>query len=181
MSKMGHRIDYSNHKSAAKGRDIKFELTYKEWISIWKRSGHLHERGRHKDQYVMARYGDKGPYAIDNVKIITVAQNCSENGQSHKGKPKSEDHKEKLSKARKGKRFKPHSKETRQKISRAMTGKKRPSFSMEWRRKISEAGRRRYAIIAEGQGEARGGVSKSRVPIRGKRGQGTPRPLKPPR
>ena len=69
---------FKTHRSNARARNIKFEFTYDEWLKIWLASGHLHERGTRSGQYVMARIGDKGPYAADNVKIITHIENSRE-------------------------------------------------------------------------------------------------------
>jgi hypothetical protein len=66
-------FEYQRWYARSKGRG--FELTYEQWLEIWQASGHLHERGPYKGQYVMARFGDKGPYAIGNVEIITAEQN----------------------------------------------------------------------------------------------------------
>jgi hypothetical protein len=74
---------FAGQKWEAKRRKIPFLLTWDEWITIWLASGHLFERGPHSNEYVMARFGDKGPYAVGNVKIITAAQNLSE---GNKGK-----------------------------------------------------------------------------------------------
>lgn len=69
---------YVRHRLNAKQRGIPFQLTFEEWWSIWQKSGHWHERGHGGKHYVMARFGDKGPYAIDNVKIITNDENMRE-------------------------------------------------------------------------------------------------------
>lgn len=76
---IGNFKKYRRQKYSAKYRGIPFELTFDEWMKIWTGSGHWHERGRGKG-YVMARFGDKGPYAIGNVKIITNAENRREQG-----------------------------------------------------------------------------------------------------
>ena len=65
---------YAQRNSAAK-RGIPFLLTYDEWFEIWSSSGRLTERGKRRDQYCMARKGNVGPYAINNVIIITNAEN----------------------------------------------------------------------------------------------------------
>jgi hypothetical protein len=62
----------------AKYRGVPFLLTFEQWWDIWKKSGHWHERGRGKNKYCMARFGDKGAYEVGNVKIITNSQNSSE-------------------------------------------------------------------------------------------------------
>jgi predicted DNA-binding transcriptional regulator AlpA len=72
------RRQFNNHRSGAKARGIPFLLTYEEWLAIWQASGHIKERGPYKGQYVMARFDDRGPYAADNVKIITNSENAAE-------------------------------------------------------------------------------------------------------
>jgi hypothetical protein len=62
-------------KNAARRRGVEFLLTFEEWFKIWNDSGHLQEKGRLKHQYCMSRHGDKGPYAVGNVEIITNAEN----------------------------------------------------------------------------------------------------------
>ena len=69
------RNAYCFHRNSARQRGIDFKLTFDEWLDFWKQSGHLHERGRKKDQYVMARHNDLGPYAVGNVSIITGTEN----------------------------------------------------------------------------------------------------------
>jgi hypothetical protein len=67
---------FMGHKYNAEGNGVRFELTFDEWLQIWTDSGFLDQRGQGK--YVMARLGDKGPYAVGNVKIITAAENVRE-------------------------------------------------------------------------------------------------------
>lgn len=66
---------FLTQKAVAKYRGIQFKMSFIEWLAIWDSSGHLHQRGRKKGQYVMARYGDQGPYSFNNVEIITTTQN----------------------------------------------------------------------------------------------------------
>ena len=66
------------HRYRAKYTDIPFLFTFEEWIKIWMDSGHWHERGKGKEKYCMARFGDKGPYAVGNVRIITNSENSKE-------------------------------------------------------------------------------------------------------
>jgi hypothetical protein len=73
-----HFEHYHWHKYSARNRNIPFLLTFDEWLKEWEDSGHLHERGCRKGQYCMARFGDQGPYAIGNVKIILHTQNIAE-------------------------------------------------------------------------------------------------------
>lgn len=86
------RVKFSSHKSNAKKVGTEFLLTFEEWWKIWSDSGHYHERGQHRGQYVMARIGDKGPYAVGNVKIVKHEENDSE-GALH---PRSDEHKRKV-------------------------------------------------------------------------------------
>lgn len=69
---------FEGQRKSAGGRGIGFELTYEQWLQIWLDSGHLHERGRRRGQYVMARNGDIGPYALGNVHITTQEGNNRE-------------------------------------------------------------------------------------------------------
>lgn len=69
---------YHEHGAGACRRKIDFDLTFKEWLRIWLSSGHIHERGVKRGEYVMGRNGDKGPYTIDNVRIITCSENSKE-------------------------------------------------------------------------------------------------------
>lgn len=85
-------------KDRAKARGIKWDMTFDQWFKIWTESGHLHERGCRKGQYVMARFGDKGPYAIGNVKICTVEENRKEVKMSDEGRAK-------ISKIKKGNQY----------------------------------------------------------------------------
>jgi hypothetical protein len=64
-----------NQRRRAKERNIEWQLTFDQWLSIWEQSGHLAQRGRTKGKYCMSRKGDTGPYSIDNVKIILFEQN----------------------------------------------------------------------------------------------------------
>ena len=91
---LGRRFSAQCYDAARQG--IVWMLTFEEWLRIWNESGHLPNRGCRNGQYVMARHGDKGPYAVGNVSIIT----CNENArmarktpqfllQQRKGRPKS--------------------------------------------------------------------------------------------
>lgn len=73
-----YRSAFYSQRNTARERGIEFLLTFDEWLQIWLDSGHLQERGRKCGQYCMARFGDKGPYAIGNVKIILHGENLRE-------------------------------------------------------------------------------------------------------
>ena len=118
---------YKTHSYRAKRSGIEFLLTFDEWMKIWEDSGHFHERGCHRGQYVMARFGDKGPYAVGNVKIIKHEENGSE-----KVFVMGEEQKVHLRQIAIGRTF---TAETRAKISRKATGRK---HSIEVRKKMSQ-------------------------------------------
>src|SRR5262245_11518524 len=69
---------YHRHKSSALYRGIEFLLTFEDWWNIWQTSGKWEQRGRQRDQYVMARFGDQGAYERGNVKICLVGENIAE-------------------------------------------------------------------------------------------------------
>jgi hypothetical protein len=70
------RSAYASQKSHAKARGVQFKLTFDEWLQWWHDTGHYHERGRGKLNYVMARFGDKGAYELGNIYCCTVSENA---------------------------------------------------------------------------------------------------------
>jgi hypothetical protein len=58
----------------ANHRGVGWEITFPQWIKVWRDSGHLAER-RRGNGYVMARHGDTGPYHVNNVYIALSVQN----------------------------------------------------------------------------------------------------------
>jgi hypothetical protein len=69
---------FKSRKYHAIERGVPFTLTFLQWWRLWDRSGHWHERGNCRGQYVMARHRDRGPYAVGNVRIIRCEQNSAE-------------------------------------------------------------------------------------------------------
>lgn len=69
---------YNSQEKSAKVRKIAFLLTFEEWLAIWIDSGKWGQRGRLRGQYVMARYGDQGPYSVGNVRICLTGENVTE-------------------------------------------------------------------------------------------------------
>ena len=66
-------------RNCAKARGIAWEFTYPLWVRWWKRhlgAEWMNLRGRGKDRYCMARYGDAGSYRWDNVQCILFGENC---------------------------------------------------------------------------------------------------------
>ena len=85
-----YRKRYMQHKMNAKNYGTPWKINYVQWRRIWSESGKWNKRGPHRGQYVMARFGDKGPYAPWNVKIITCGKNSIEAwlGRNHSIKSK---------------------------------------------------------------------------------------------
>ena len=69
---------FKSQKNNAKHRGIAWDLSLVEWADIWKRSGHLSERGQGKGRYVMSRIADQGGYSVGNVVIQTNSENSTE-------------------------------------------------------------------------------------------------------
>ena len=93
---------YWAHYSNAKTRNIAFELTYDQWITIWLNSGHWHRRGNKRNQYCMSRYGDTGPYSVTNVFIQLTTENTKQGIIRVRG-PTKESTKQLMSKVKLGK------------------------------------------------------------------------------
>lgn len=74
---------YTSAKHCAASRNIEWQFTFEEWYQWWLDSGHWEERGPGRNQYVMARYGDTGPYHPSNVRCCTSTENKIE---AHLGK-----------------------------------------------------------------------------------------------
>lgn len=73
------RGKYVKQKKNAKRRGVPFLLTFEEWLGVWIKSGRFDERGNQTAEgYVMARNGDRGAYALGNVRIISHADNVAE-------------------------------------------------------------------------------------------------------
>jgi hypothetical protein len=77
------RYKYNQAVGNARIRSIPFLMSFDEWCALWIESGKWEQRGWHKGQYVMARYGDKGAYEISNVKICLAEENRAERNQNY--------------------------------------------------------------------------------------------------
>lgn len=78
MIKRLAQIDYRTQKRRACERGISWLFTFDEWIKWWE--DHLgpdwqSKRGKCRGQYVMARFGDLGPYSPENVECILASEN----------------------------------------------------------------------------------------------------------
>lgn len=65
---------FRRQRQNARNRGIGWEMTLWQWWSVWQESGLWHQRGPGSG-YCMARYGDSGPYSVENVYITTISQN----------------------------------------------------------------------------------------------------------
>lgn len=77
---------FMQQRRRAKSRGVEWLLTFDEWFSIWEASGKYAQRGPHKGQYVMARKGDIGPYAVGNVFIHLHSDNVRDGYSNERNK-----------------------------------------------------------------------------------------------
>jgi hypothetical protein len=68
---------YGKHRNDAKQRNIPFQLTYNEWYNWWLSNGvdKNIKQPLTKNTLCMCRYGDTGPYSLDNIYCATLSQN----------------------------------------------------------------------------------------------------------
>lgn len=96
------KIKFRYQRARARQRNIDWLLSFDEWYSWWQSTGHWHERGITSGKYVMSRYGDIGPYSLDNIFCQTRDDNCREANHKLKGIKKSQEFCNNLSKKLKG-------------------------------------------------------------------------------
>lgn len=65
---------YRAHFNNALRRGIGFELSFADWWTWWKTDDRWSMRGVGQGRFVMARRGDVGPYALDNIYCTTQQQ-----------------------------------------------------------------------------------------------------------
>lgn len=94
------RAAFRSQRNFAKQREVAFLFTFEGWVDWWEEQlgpDWQAKRGCRRGQYVMARFGDRGPYRRSNVKCILVEDNHDEynrrrqpsRGWSHVPLPKS--------------------------------------------------------------------------------------------
>lgn len=81
MDKILRAFNSQRQRSKRRGNKCEFHFTLKEWVEWWE--AHLgpdwfEKRGPKRHQFCMARFEDKGPYAVWNVKCITNEVNWAE-------------------------------------------------------------------------------------------------------
>lgn len=67
---------YNHQKARAYGRNIPWQFTYDSWLAWW--GNDIDKRGLGKDQLVMCRKGDQGPYHPDNCYKASQSQNAKD-------------------------------------------------------------------------------------------------------
>jgi len=68
-----YRDMYSAQKSSAGYRNIPWKITFEDWLEWWGIDIHL--RGNGAGGLCMCRYGDIGPYSLDNIYKDTIKNN----------------------------------------------------------------------------------------------------------
>ena|GEM_PF-5846307 len=66
---------FDTQRRNAKRRGIPFLLTFEEWWDWWQIDNRWANRGRRRDNFVMGRFGDTGPYALDNIYCVLPRDN----------------------------------------------------------------------------------------------------------
>lgn len=69
---------FNAQRAQARQRGIEFQFDYWAWTNWWEEQlgpDWFKKRGNIKGKFVMARYGDEGPYKPANVKCITFETN----------------------------------------------------------------------------------------------------------
>ena len=76
------KVKYARHKSLAKFRNINFHFTFNEWYNWWLSNGidkNTQNFSRHdSSRPCMGRNDDLGPYAPNNVYVVTQKQNAKD-------------------------------------------------------------------------------------------------------
>jgi len=66
---------YRSQASKAATRGIEWQLTFEQWWNWWQQTGRWSERGATIGKYCMCRYGDIGPYSLDNIYLDLHREN----------------------------------------------------------------------------------------------------------
>lgn len=85
------KIKFRYQRARAIQRGIDWELTFEQWFQWWMDTGHWDQRGKGFGKYVMSRYGDIGPYSLDNIFCQLDVENSREGAKKLKGVKKSEE------------------------------------------------------------------------------------------
>lgn len=69
-------IAFLKQRLASRNRGIPFELSIESWWNWWQVDDRWSRRGICGDDLNMCRFGDKGPYKLDNIYVATSRQNA---------------------------------------------------------------------------------------------------------
>lgn len=91
--KGGWRASFNHHKTHAKARGIESFLSFEDYIVLASKASLVSPKqiGSNNDKFQLGRYGDVGPYDIDNCRFITKEENrieCNINGGDERAKQK---------------------------------------------------------------------------------------------
>jgi hypothetical protein len=81
MYKRTPRVAWNDQKKSAIKRGIGWYFEFDDWVAWWEANlgkDWFSKRGHRTGQYVMARNGDCGPYARQNVRCVKVEANHNE-------------------------------------------------------------------------------------------------------
>ena len=90
------KVKFRYQRARARQRGIDWMLSFDQWYQWWQSTGHWEERGITSGKYVMSRFGDQGPYSLDNIFCQTRDDNCREANYKLKGRKRSEDFRKNL-------------------------------------------------------------------------------------
>lgn len=66
---------YFRDSMNAKKRGLRFDITLPQWMDLFDIGGGLSNRCREQDGLVLGRIDKSGHYTIDNVRVVTLAEN----------------------------------------------------------------------------------------------------------
>jgi len=93
---------FTQHKWNAIDRGVEFLFTFEQWRDWWLATGKWEQRGRGRGKYCMRRYGDIGPYSVENVFCGTNEDNVRDAQVGDKNPMKRQDVREKVGAATRG-------------------------------------------------------------------------------
>lgn len=73
------RSAYLNLRANSKRRNIKFELTYEQFLEFGYKHKYFAGKGKTKDSYSIDRINNELGYVIDNIQVLTISENSRKN------------------------------------------------------------------------------------------------------
>ncbi len=68
---------FTHQRRKAAERGIDWNLSFEDWWNWWMKTGLWEQRGSTKGRYCMCRFGDVGPYSLDNIYVGLHGDNVS--------------------------------------------------------------------------------------------------------